>query len=81
MGWLNTLVASGMAVAAHYFAWVDDHVAFECSTENYAYFSIFNYGRQLDNFPRGSNKYNEMKSILNPIDMEAERCGGWDKCW
>ena len=39
-------------------------------------FLMFQYGRGLDNFPRGQNKYNDMDNIMNLVDRVSNR-GGW----
>ena len=41
-------------------------------------FLMFQYGRGLDNFPRGQNKYNEMDNIMNLVDRVSNR-GGWEE--
>ena len=40
------------------------------------HFSMFHYGRLLDNFPVRRNKYNDMEKHVKLVVREYERGGG-----
>ena len=44
-------------------------------------FSMFWDGRELENFPMGRNKCNDMDNIMNIVDMAADRGVGLDIEW
>ena len=38
---------------------------------------MFQGGRELENFPSGKKKYNDMENIIKLVERTAERGGGW----
>ena len=43
--------------------------------------SIFKDGKELENFPMGKNKYNDMVNTMKLMYRAVERCGKWDMEW
>ena len=44
-------------------------------------FTMFKYRKELEHFPRGLNKYNYTKNILNLVERYKIRYGGWKIRW
>ena len=45
------------------------------------HFSMFQGGKELENFPMGKKKYNEMVNTMKLMQRAVERCGKWDMEW
>ena len=42
-------------------------------------FYVFQYGRELEHFPRGRKKYNKTNNIMKLVDKASDRDGDWER--
>ena len=70
-----------MYVSVHDFVWVDAYSDFGYNTLDNIPFSLFQNGRELDNFPRDKNKYTWRENIMKFVDRAYKRGGGWERKW
>ena len=67
-----------MAVFVHYYALVGAYLVCGCDTPDDFPCSMFQGGRELENFIMGWTKYNEMEDIMKFLERVINKDVGWE---